>query len=232
MRVLVSSALGRQAVAAHESYWARVVHALRNELWILWVAHGGGVDEAADAYLRSYPVTDILLAAARAAAAAGEEPPCLQHLLRGLKEASEDPLVMEGQHPGFSAVPAQLRWLICQSCSIAGSYRAGQMALVALKPALVQLLQQLPPGEDPAVLESVLAAAEAAVQDVRDELQQAQMAVQQACRDAAETHIPCRAAVRQLALFDACMQRVATKEARAAQLEQHLQRATACADNV
>lgn len=93
-------------------------------------------------------------------------------------------------------------------------------------------MQQLPAGEDAAVMARILAAAEAAVQEVRGELQQAQLAVQQACRDAAEAHIACRGAVRQLVLFDACMQRLAARAAHASELEQQLMRATACADNV
>uniref|UniRef100_A0A383V8T4 Uncharacterized protein n=1 Tax=Tetradesmus obliquus TaxID=3088 RepID=A0A383V8T4_TETOB len=237
--VLASSAIGRQAIAAAKGNWGQVVDALWFEVrYTVADADDAMQDDddfnnqAAAAYLRSYPATNNLLAAARAAAAAGEEPPCLQHLLVELKRLQDDDLeTAEPEDEEMHAVHAQLRWLICQSCSIAGSYRAGQMALMPLKPALMQLLQQLPPG-DAAVLEGALAAAEAGVQQVRGELQQAQLAVQQACQDAAETHIPFRAAVRQLALFDACMQRVAAKEARAAELEHYLQRATAPADNV
>jgi hypothetical protein len=91
--------------------------------------------------------------------------------------------------------------------------------MVPLKPLLVPLLQRLRAGEAEA-LEEVMAAAEAAVQDLRCELQQAQLAVHQACRDVAAANIPRRAVVQQLALFDACLQRLAAREARASQLEQ------------
>jgi hypothetical protein len=61
--------------------------------------------------------------------------------------------------------------------------------IASLKPLLVQMLQKLLP-EDAAVMEGVLAAADAAEQEVKCELQQVKLAVQHACSDAAAAHIP------------------------------------------
>jgi hypothetical protein len=229
--VLASSAVGRQALAATDGSWDKVVAALWNDVAMEDDEEVDNFDEryqAAAVYLRGLPVSNILRATARGAAAAGEEPPFLQHLLQGLKSLQDDPDTAEGQDADIDAVHAHYRWLICQCCSSAGSCRTGLLAIAPLKPLLVHLLPRLPPGDDTAALEVVMAAAEAAVQDVRCELQQAQLAVHQACRDVAAAHIARRAVVQQLALFDACLQRLAARKAQASQLEQQLLRATAC----
>lgn len=125
MGVLASSALGRQAIATTRRNWEAVVDALWDEIEFTFVVEDDGMDmddedehdadvEAAAAYLCSYPVTNILLAAARAAAAVGKEPPCLQHLLRELKLLQDSPSSAEGQDNFIDAVHVQLRWLICQ----------------------------------------------------------------------------------------------------------------------
>jgi hypothetical protein len=228
--ILASSAAGRQAIAATDG-WSQVVAAVWNDVSWKEDDYDEEDDEDAVAALLSCPVTHILLATARAAAAAGEGPPFLQHLLRELKRLQENPELAEDRDPVNSEVHAHYRWLICQCCSIAGSCRVGLLAIAPLRPLLVQLQQQLNP-KDAAVMEGVLAAANAAVQEVRGELQQAQDEVQQACRDAAAAHVPRRAVVQQVALFDACLQCLAAREARASELEEQLLRATACVDSV